>query len=381
VNNTGSQERPKRRRGLKTIHADTDIEAPLFTTDSSQTTPKDHSNTTGISEASEGLSSGSGQDKISEELPVAEKRQASGSDKNIKRHPVHLPQTSGRAGRNTQEKTLLRGMLRPAVREDDVTETQPLADDPGASDNQNSLFDTELLPTSHFETQAVDRIQNPILTSANPTNISSGIVRAGVDLVLSHPPISGEKRLSLGGSDPTISTHRRQSTRILQKVDNAESVDKTVGRIKLSKVKIIELKLKEKSKGIQNSSRKSRTIEGDEWKDEKHEDRINCECGDDKPEGNMICCDNCDEWQHTDCYGFISAKDSRIPDHHVCYSCLLGANEGKLLEEMRNMALFRRALKTIWSMDVFPSSNKVFANKLGMLSLFPKPGIYELMVE
>ncbi|RPB07219.1 HORMA-domain-containing protein [Morchella conica CCBAS932] len=365
VNNTESQERPKRRRGLKIIHADTDIEAPLFTTDSSQTTPRGCSNATGISETSEGLSSGSGQEKISNESPVTEKRQASGNDKNIKRPPVHLPQTSGRAGRNTQEKISLRGMLRPVVREDDVTETQPLADDPGASDNQNSLFDTELLPTLHFETQAVDRIQNPIHTSANPTNISSGIVRTGLDLVLSHPLISGEKGPPLGVSGPTIPTHRRQSTRILQKVDNVKSADKTVGRTKLSKVKIIELKLKEKSKDIQNSSRKSRTIDGDEWKGETHEGRINCECGEDKPEGNMICCDNCDEWQHTDCYGFISAKDSRIPDHHVCYSCLLGANEGKILEEMRNMALFRRALKTIWSVDVFPSSNKVFANKLG----------------
>lgn len=381
MNNAESQERPKRRRGLKIIHADTDIEAPLFTTDSSQITPKGHSNAAGISEASEGLSSVSGQYKIPNELPAAEKLQASGSDKNIKRPPVHLPQTSGRAGRNTQEKIFLRGMLRPAVREDDVTETQPLADDPGASDVQNSLFDTELLPTSHFEMQAVDRVQNPTHTSANPTNISSGIVRTGVDLVLSHPLVSGEKGLSLGGSGPTIPTPRRQSTRILQKVDNTKSADKTVGRIKLSKTKIVELKLKKKSKDIQNSSRKSRTIDGDEWKDEKHEDRINCECGDDKPEGNMICCDNCDEWQHTDCYGFISAKDSRIPDHHVCYSCLLGANEGKLLEEMRNMALFRRALKTIWSVDVFPSSNKVFANKLGMLSLFPKPRVYELIVE
>ncbi|KAI5841344.1 HORMA domain-containing protein [Morchella snyderi] len=365
VNNTESQERPKRRRGLEIIHADTDIEAPLFTTDSSQTIPKGYRNATDISEESEGLSSGSRQGKSPNESPAAEKRQASGSNKDIKGLLVPLPQASGRAGRNTQEKILLRGMLRPAVREDDVTETQPLADHPEASDNQNSLFNTELLPTSDFETQAVDRIRNPILIPANSTNVSSKIVRAGGDLALPHPLISGEKRSSLGGSDSTIPTHRRQSTRILQKVDNAESVDKTVGRIKLSKVKIIELKLKEKSKYVQNSSRKSRTIEEDEWKDEKSEDRINCECGDDKPEGNMICCDNCDEWQHTDCYGFISAKDGRIPDHHVCYSCLLGTTEGKLLEEMRNMALFRRALKTIWSVDVFPSSNKVFANKLG----------------
>lgn len=95
------------------------------------------------------------------------------------------------------------------------------------------------------------------------------------------------------------------------------------------------------------------------------QDHINCECGHEKFEEDMICCDNCDEWQHTDCYGFASAQDARIPDYHVCYSCLLGKNEGKLLEEMRNMALFRRALKIIWRLGNFPTSNKAFANKLG----------------
>lgn len=353
VNDTGSQQRPKRRRGSKVIHADMDIETPLFVTDPPPNMPKDRRNTTGINKLPESLSNGDGQEKISNLAPEARKLQKFGSSKSAKRGPVNPPQTSRRAGRNTQEKMFLRGMLRPTVQEDDITNTQPLTD-PGVSDNQDKQ-PSMLLP----ETQTVDETQTSIPASTGRINAPSGPVSAEGE----KPLTSRTKQVSIGESAATIS-HQRQSARLL-KANDPELPNGTAGTIRLSKAKIMELKLKEKKKKEKSSSRRSRAIEGDEWKNEKREGRINCECGDEKPEGDMICCDNCDEWQHIDCYGFVSSRDSRIPDYHVCYSCLLGANEGKLLEEMRNMALFRRALKTIWSVDVFPSSNKVFANRLG----------------
>ncbi|GAA5978427.1 hypothetical protein JCM10908_004351 [Rhodotorula pacifica] len=86
-----------------------------------------------------------------------------------------------------------------------------------------------------------------------------------------------------------------------------------------------------------------------------------CECGDKEDDGGMICCSTCEVWKHAICYGFEDAHDSRIPDIFVCYHCRAEKGLADLtmhpdreaqirhaLDELRSLALFRRAIDAIW---------------------------------
>lgn len=263
-------------------------------------------------------------------------------------------------GRDTQEKMFLRGMLRQATRENDVIATQPLPFAVPRVDGSQLML-SRSVPGSEAPSNSR---RSAMYTDSNPTP----------KLTSPHSKSTLSKKQDQLSKVPDTNTPQRQRPRkknaisqdaptFLTQVANAiESVDKNMAKLKLSKAKATELKMKGKHSNKQAPGGIINKSMGDT---NRSKDHINCECGDEKLEEDMICCDNCDEWQHTDCYGFASAKDTRIPDYHVCYSCLLGKNEAKLLEEMRNMALFRRALKTIWRQGSFPSSNKIFANKLG----------------
>lgn len=346
TNETDSQERPRRRRGSRFVHADVDIEALQFATAEPQPSviePPVINEHTKPQESAESVNKQPtlSNQAINEVVPTPDRR------------------FTEITGRDIQEKMFLRGMLRQATRENDVIATQPL---PFGS----QLMLSRSVPGS--ETPSNSR-QSAMYTGSNPTP----------KLTSPHSKSTFPKKQDQLSKVPETDTPQRQRPRKknasiqyaptflkdpLTQVTNAiESVDKNMAKLKLSKAKTTELKMKGKHSnkrapgGIINKSM------GDTGRSKDH---INCECGDEKLEEDMICCDNCDEWQHTECYGFASAKDTRIPDYHVCYSCLLGKNEAKLLEEMRNMALFRRALKTIWRQGSFPSSNKIFANKLGV---------------
>lgn len=287
-------------------------------------------------------------------------------------------------GRDTQEKMFLRGMLRQATRENDIIATQPLSlTIPRASADGSQLIPPKpnpLLTPLH---------DSEVLSDGRRPAIISGVSNSDLEPMSIQPELSQQQDLT----PPKKQDHlgkvldtgipQRQSPRkkiannqeapaVLEnppaRVTNAlEFVGKNMAKLKLSRAKTTELKRKEKRP---NKSVFKGAVDQSTSDTKGSQDHVNCECGYEKFEEDMICCDNCDEWQHTDCYGFDSTQDTRIPDYHVCYSCLLGKNEGKLLEEMRNMALFRRALKIIWRQGGFPSSNKAFANKLGV-SLFP----------
>ncbi|KTW25949.1 hypothetical protein T552_03223 [Pneumocystis carinii B80] len=97
----------------------------------------------------------------------------------------------------------------------------------------------------------------------------------------------------------------------------------------------------------------------------KDNDVIRCECGDvSEDSGDMIQCYVCQSWVHAWCYGFISGKDERLPDDHSCYSCLLRKFEPVLYENMKDLALFRRALMIVWE-EGLPENNSEFSNRLG----------------
>lgn len=108
---------------------------------------------------------------------------------------------------------------------------------------------------------------------------------------------------------------------------------------------------------------------GEEKQGQKKEKRprthaISCECGYREEDRGMICCDVCDRWQHAHCYGFTSEKDERIADSHYCYNCLL-KSEGALLLEMKELALFRRALRFVYDTGKVPSTYEAFAAEIG----------------
>lgn len=78
---------------------------------------------------------------------------------------------------------------------------------------------------------------------------------------------------------------------------------------------------------------------------------------------NQIECAFCHTFQHPLCYGFEGSNDSRIPDIHTCYECLLWPGESQLLSEMNTLVLLRKALGIILT-EGFPQKASMLTRKL-----------------
>ena len=105
---------------------------------------------------------------------------------------------------------------------------------------------------------------------------------------------------------------------------------------------------------------------------------VRCECSCDREElpmvlslplaasnsyaNNQVCqlqCICCRKLQHYHCYGY--AQETHVPEHY-CYQCLLEDTHATLLEDMKSLAIFRRALWILYEKN--PSSPADFAQKL-----------------
>lgn len=86
---------------------------------------------------------------------------------------------------------------------------------------------------------------------------------------------------------------------------------------------------------------------------------VRCECSCDLEERPMLQCTCCQKLQHYHCYGF--ALETQVNEHH-CYHCLLEDTHRALLEDMKSIAIFRRALWILYEEN--PSSPAEFAQKL-----------------
>ncbi|KAK0338258.1 hypothetical protein LTR59_002932 [Friedmanniomyces endolithicus] len=69
-----------------------------------------------------------------------------------------------------------------------------------------------------------------------------------------------------------------------------------------------------------------------------------CQCGHQNEEGDMVQCGYCRMWQHLPCYGYMNSDDPRLPDEHVCYQCMLGAEEKLTLHKLQDLAMKRRVM-------------------------------------
>jgi hypothetical protein len=90
----------------------------------------------------------------------------------------------------------------------------------------------------------------------------------------------------------------------------------------------------------------------------------------------MIGCDGCNKWSHMSCNGYTSQID--LPSDFFCFACRIKAitrsdvltaqREGEIedvLESLRDLALFRRAIHLVWT-ESAPTSMQEFGERLGV---------------
>ena len=273
-------------------------------------------------------------------------------------NPTCNPRTSSGSGstnrlpgRETQERLAIRSMLVPPEQGSEMPETQPCNLD---------LEQTQNPPLERFPLPPPNPSKH-----LRPNNLATqsqefpGPLRASEQAPAANVTPFPRRRTSLRAlasrhpSEPNASA-------VISPPDTHLPIK---APSKIYKLKMLDTKKAElvKSKLITEAKGKgaTRAMRADDH-------QIACECGGKEVSEEMICCDLCDSWQHTECYGFTSTKDPRIPDYHVCYSCLLSKFEERLLEEMRGLALFRKAVKLVWDKGSFPATNRAFSNALGM---------------
>ncbi|KAJ5043392.1 hypothetical protein NUH16_000181 [Penicillium rubens] len=105
-----------------------------------------------------------------------------------------------------------------------------------------------------------------------------------------------------------------------------------------------------------------------------------CECNTwyFKP-SKSIQCANCKEYQHTLCYGYYSAKDTRIPDIHYCYTCLIGYDfDSGLMNELIKLIRMRRTLDYVLAAEGIPSLNWQLAKRLNCTDDEARAAVYSL---
>ncbi|RPB03934.1 hypothetical protein L873DRAFT_1799903 [Choiromyces venosus 120613-1] len=349
LNEVDPEERSKKRRSSKFIPIDADIVQPHFSTNKSTEGEKDRSDTHKIPNTSEGASATTS--PPNEVRVVDEERVHQKNTGGNPRKPSLSNSGSQVPGRETQERLAIRNMLVPSERGSEIPETQPCSF--GLGQSRNPPLENSPQPPTNISTHLLP--ENTGTQSQESPRPSRRVQQvATVDSIPSF-----EQRNSLRA---LTGRHLSQSRDISTIIVPSSGLSSEMPPKVLSKLKILETKKAElvRSKLITEAKGKgvSRAIRADDH-------QIVCECGSKELSEDMICCDLCDSWQHTECYGFTSTQDPRIPDYHVCYSCLLSKFEERLLEEMRGLALFRKAMRLIWDQGSFPATNRAFSNKLG----------------
>ncbi|KAL3492382.1 HORMA domain-containing protein [Aspergillus germanicus] len=90
---------------------------------------------------------------------------------------------------------------------------------------------------------------------------------------------------------------------------------------------------------------------------------IQCECDWDEEEKPMLECNFCRTRQHPLCYGYDDASGFSVPDVHACYECLLGPDEERIFDQLKEIMVARRALRIILD-DGYPVKTSTLTEKL-----------------
>ncbi|KAJ3327678.1 hypothetical protein HDU76_011345, partial [Blyttiomyces sp. JEL0837] len=80
-------------------------------------------------------------------------------------------------------------------------------------------------------------------------------------------------------------------------------------------------------------------------------DVINCPCGTNEIDGDMLQCSRCETWGHSVCFGYIDDGDPRLnTEDHACYKCVntMMSFEAYSPEEAAEVAIVRRGLVVAW---------------------------------
>ncbi|KAI8917580.1 hypothetical protein DFJ77DRAFT_311355 [Powellomyces hirtus] len=94
---------------------------------------------------------------------------------------------------------------------------------------------------------------------------------------------------------------------------------------------------------------------------------IDCPCGVNEEDGDMIFCARCKAWGHLACAGYRKATDKRIAKTHLCYACQNETGTGDMvydLEYVAEVALFRRGIHVAFTDGI--TSISEFASGLGV---------------
>ncbi|KAJ0425172.1 HORMA domain-containing protein [Aspergillus carlsbadensis] len=90
---------------------------------------------------------------------------------------------------------------------------------------------------------------------------------------------------------------------------------------------------------------------------------VHCECDWDEEEKPMLECNFCRTRQHALCYGYDDASGFSVPDIHACYKCLLGPDEKRTFDQVKEIMVARRALRIILD-DGYPVKTSTLTEKL-----------------
>ncbi|OQE13379.1 hypothetical protein PENFLA_c049G09106 [Penicillium flavigenum] len=215
----------------------------------------------------------------------------------------------------------------------------------------------------------LDRIERPSKSTV-PVNWSQDddyatfpVSRDGIQLALARresrenfPTRKYIRRLQEAGSKPTV------TARTVHYVENRHGA---------------VIKLEEDNKDKENLPGPSDTMTKYGHKDWRP---YRCECNtwDFKP-SKSIRCANCKEYQHTLCYGYYSAKDTRIPDIHYCYTCLIGYDfDSDMMNEIIKLIRMRRTIEFVLTAEMTPTLNWQLAKRLNCTDDEARATVYRL---
>ncbi|RPB23270.1 DNA-binding protein [Terfezia boudieri ATCC MYA-4762] len=268
-----------------------------------------------------------------------------------------------RSAREQIEAKMLRKMLdspkHPAMAKGKLVETQHDLSSSQVSSQQSmvAIKSGSPLPSRYQAARTSDR--SPLATRQRQDNL---LYVAKLASPTPRPTREQSKRPSRTLKEPNISAQlsKLQQARKDQQSLRQEQPETraNMDKLKLSKHKAVEL---QRVKDMKFQTREQERLKNGQLGLE--EELVLCECGDRDEDGDMIACELCCGWLHVHCYGYHHTHDTRIPDFVVCYTCLL-TNEQNLLEEMKFIALFRRALKKVWE-DGYPANTKKLSDIIG----------------